>query len=115
MSASGRTPVSEIKAMWLMVMFDLPMVTQEEKHNYVHFRKSLLAEGFQALQYSVYAKYSCCRENAQKYYRYIGEIVPPGGYVRLLMVTDKQFGEMVSLYGKTVREVEKKPEQLLLF
>lgn len=115
MSSTGRTPISEIKAMWLMVMFDLPVVTREEKRSYARFRKYLLSEGFQALQYSVYAKYSSCRENARKYYRYIEAIVPPGGYVRLLMVTDKQFGEMVSLYGKTVQEVEKKPEQLLLF
>lgn len=25
MSSAGRTPISEIKAMWLMVMFDLPV------------------------------------------------------------------------------------------
>ena len=67
------------------------------------------------MQYSVYAKYCASRDNAQKYFRYIREIIPPGGYVRLLMITDKQFGDMVSLYGKTVEEVEKKPEQLLLF
>ena len=101
--------------MWLMVMFDLPVMTREEKRNYTRFRKYLLAEGFYSLQYSVYAKYSSCRENARKYYRYIGEIVPAGGRVRILMVTEKQFGEMVSLYGKSVQEVEKKPEQLLLF
>ena len=101
--------------MWIMVMFDLPTITKEEKRDYTRFRKYLLREGFIALQYSVYARYSACRENARKYYRYIEAIVPPGGHVRLLMVTDKQFGEMVSLYGKTVQEVEKKPEQLLLF
>ena len=39
----------------------------------------------------------------------------PGGRVRLLMVTDKQFGDMVSLYGAKLEDVEKKPEQLLLF
>ena len=101
--------------MWLMVMFDLPTVTKEEKKEYSRFRKYLLSEGFIQMQYSVYAKYCASRDNAQKYFRYIREIIPPGGYVRLLMITDKQFGEMVSLYGKTVEEVEKKPEQLLLF
>ena len=101
--------------MWLMVMFDLPTVTKEEKKEYSRFRKYLLGEGFIQMQYSVYAKYCASRDNAQKYFRYIREIIPPGGYVRLLMITDKQFGEMVSLYGKTVEEVEKKPEQLLLF
>ena len=107
--------ISEIKAMWLMVMFDLPTVSKEEKREYSRFRKYLLGEGFIQMQYSVYAKYCASRENTQKYFRSIKYIIPPGGYVRLLMITDKQFGEMVSLYGKTVEEVEKKPEQLLLF
>ena len=101
--------------MWLMVMFDLPVVTKEEKREYSRFRKSLLKEGFIQLQFSVYAKYNASRENAAKYFRYIGSAVPPNGHVRLLMITDKQFGEMVSLYGKSIQEVEKKPEQLLLF
>ncbi len=101
--------------MWLMVMFDLPVVTTEEKRQYTRFRKCLLREGFLQLQFSVYAKFCASRENSQKYYNYIRAAVPPGGKVRLLMITDKQFGDMVSLYGKRIEEVEKKPEQLLLF
>ncbi len=96
-------------------MFDLPVKTKQEKREYVSFRKLLLAEGFSQLQYSVYAKYCASRENAEKYFRHIKAAVPPKGMVRLLMVTDKQFGEMVSLYGKTVQEIEKKPEQLFFF
>jgi CRISPR-associated protein Cas2 len=96
-------------------MFDLPVVTVEEKRQYTRFRKYLLREGFLQLQFSVYARFSASRENAQKYYRYIQSAVPPGGRVRLLMVTDKQFGDMVSLYGAKLEDVEKKPEQLLLF
>ena len=101
--------------MWLMVMFDLPVITKEEKRQYTRFRKYLLREGFLQLQFSVYAKFFSSRENAHKYFNYIKEAVPPGGRVRLLMITDKQFGDMVSLYGKSIEEVEKKPEQLLLF
>ena len=107
--------ISDIKSMWLLVMFDLPTVTKEEKREYARFRKYLLKEGFIQLQFSVYSKFCSSRENTVKYYRYIEAAVPPNGHVRLLMVTDKQFGEMVSLYGKTVQEIEKKPEQLLLF
>lgn len=101
--------------MWLVVMFDLPVVTPVEKREYARFRKYLLGEGFIQLQYSVYAKFCASRENSRKYYNYIQKAVPLGGYVRLLSVTDKQFGEMVSLYGRRRQEVEKKPEQLLLF
>ena len=98
-----------------MVMFDLPVVSTEEKRQYTRFRKYLQREGFLQLQFSVYAKYCASRENTQKYYNHIKYAVPPGGKVRLLMITDKQFGDMVSLYGKNVEDVEKKPEQLLLF
>ena len=101
--------------MRIMVMFDLPTVSAEEKKQYTRFRKYLLREGFLQLQFSVYAKFCASRENAQKYYNYIQTAVPPDGRVRLLMITDKQFGDMVSLYGKTSEEIEKKPEQLLLF
>lgn len=98
-----------------MVMLDLPVVSTEEKRQYTRFRKYLLREGFLQLQFSVYAKFCASRENAQKYFNHLKAAVPPGGKVRLLMITDKQFGEMVSLYGKKIEEVEKKPEQLLLF
>lgn len=101
--------------MWLMTMFDLPVKTKQEKREYSRFRKLLLSEGFVQLQYSVYAKYCASRDNAEKYYRHIENAVPPKGHVRLIMITDKQFGDMVSLYGKTAEEVERKPEQLLLF
>lgn len=101
--------------MWLMVMFDLPVVTNAEKREYVRFRKYLQKEGFMQLQYSVYARFCASRENTRKYCRYIGGAVPPGGYVRLVAITDKQFGEMVSFYGKRRKKNEAKPEQLLLF
>ena len=101
--------------MWLMVMFDLPTVTKQERLEYTRFRKYLLKEGFIQLQFYVYDKFCSSRENSQKYYRYIQGAVPPAGHVRLLMITDKQFGEMVSLYGRRLEEIEKKPEQLLLF
>lgn len=107
--------ISEIKSVWLMVMFDLPVVTKDEKREYTRFRKYLLREGFLQLQFSVYAKFFSSRENAKKYFSYIKTTVPPGGRVRLIMITDKQFGDMVSIYGKKIEEVEKMPEQLLLF
>ncbi len=107
--------ISEMKAMWLLAMFDLPMKTKMQKREYSRFRKFLIGEGFVQLQLSVYAKFCSTRENAYKYCNYITAAVPPNGQVRVIMITDKQFGEMISLYGKTVQEVEKKPEQLLLF
>ena len=86
-----------------------------EQSAFLNLENNLLREGFLQLQFSVYAKFCASRENAQKYLNHLQAAVPPGGKVRLLMITDKQFGDMISLYGKSVEEVEKKPEQLLLF
>lgn len=106
---------SELKAMWLLVMFDLPVKTKPQRREYTRFRNLLLANGCMQLQFSVYARFCVSRENADTYGRIIQPAVPNGGFVRILMVTDKQFGEMVSLYGSLVLDVEQEPEQLLLF
>lgn len=106
---------SEVKAMWLLVMFDLPVKTKAQRREYTRFRNLLLANGCMQLQFSVYARFCVSRENADTYGRIIQPAVPAGGFVRVLMVTDKQFGEMVSLYGDLELEVEQEPEQLLLF
>ena len=106
---------SEMKAMWLLVMFDLPVKTKAQRREYTRFRNLLLANGCMQLQYSVCARFCVSRENADTYGRIIQPAVPNGGFVRILMVTDKQFGEMVSLYGEMELEVEPEPEQLLLF
>ncbi len=101
--------------MWLLTMFDLPTKTPIERRDYSRFRKMLLQNGFIQLQLSVYAKYSSSRENTIRYCRHIETGVPPFGQVRVIMITDKQFGDMVSLYGEKRQNAERKPEQLLLF
>ena len=41
---------------WLVVFFDLPTTTPEDKKNYQYFRKALLEDGYTMIQYSVYAR-----------------------------------------------------------
>ena len=42
--------------MRLIVFFDLPMVTKTEKRAYVQFRRFLLNDGYDMIQWSVYAR-----------------------------------------------------------
>jgi CRISPR-associated protein Cas2 len=107
--------LSKFENMWIFAMFDLPVTSDANKREYVRFRKLLLREGFQMLQFSVYAKFCASRENAAKYCKYIEAGLPPDGQVRVIMITDKQFGEMAVFYGKTSQKPEEPPEQLLLF
>jgi len=100
--------------MWLVAMFDLPVEDAKARRDYARFRKKLLAEGFSMLQLSVYARWCPSEEASQAYRARLRRAIPPEGEVRLLTVTERQFGKMEVYLGKTRRRPEKKPEQLLL-
>lgn len=101
--------------MWQLALFDLPVDTPQARHQYTVFRTSLLKLGFTMLQFSVYARFCGNDERAEVFRRNIRKIIPKGGHVRLLSVTDVQFGKMEVYYGKKALPPEKPPEQLLLF
>lgn len=106
---------SGYRTMWTFVMFDLPVKTKAEKKAYCDFRKALLELGFLKMQYSVYIRFAQSDEKAAVLARRIREQLPPGGEVRILEVTGKQFEKMLIFQGKKQREPEKEPLQLTLF
>jgi CRISPR-associated protein Cas2 len=99
--------------MWLFAMFDLPVKEAEDRCEYTRFRTALLTEGFTMLQYSVYARYYASEEAAAAQRKFIHGILPPGGEVRLLAVTEHQFGKMDVYREKARGQAESAPEQLL--
>lgn len=107
--------ISGYKYMWLFTMFDLPMDTEDAKKNYTRFRKTLLDLGFLMMQFSVYGRFFPSEEATETHRRKIRSALPPDGNVRLLSVTDRQFGKMECYVGKKKRNVEEVPQQLLLF
>ena len=108
-------PLSEYRGMWLFSLFDLPVTEPEKRADYARFRAALLKLGFIMLQYSVYARYCASEESTLILRKKIRAALPPEGQVRLLSVTDHQFGKMEVFQGKKRRDGEKPPEQLLLF
>ncbi len=101
--------------MWLFAMFDLPVTTKQHRREYTQFRKLLLKEGFSMLQYSVYARYSVSEEAMEAVRNHIHLGLPPDGQVRLVSITDHQFGKMEVYYGKKRRRAEVPPPQMRLF
>jgi CRISPR-associated protein Cas2 len=101
--------------MWLIVMFDLPVDTKEARRNYALFRKSLLADGFMRMQYSVYARYCFSDEQAQVHVGRVQMNLPPDGEVRIIQITDKQYERMRIFFGKMRHNAPKQPEQLSFF
>ncbi|MFA7411620.1 MAG: CRISPR-associated endonuclease Cas2 [Tissierellaceae bacterium] len=80
--------------MRVICMFDLPVVTDNEKRAYREFRKFLLKNGFEMLQFSIYIRTCPNRSFAKKFYKKIEINSPRKGDIRLLTITEKQFEDM---------------------
>jgi CRISPR-associated protein Cas2 len=107
--------LSQYRAMWLVAMFDLPVTTKKARKAYARFRKTLLDRGFTMLQYSVYARYCPSEETSDVHRRHVEKHLPDAGQVRLIAITDHQFGKMEVFFGKNHVPPEQAPGQLLLF
>lgn len=106
--------LSRYRGLWVFAMFDLPVVTEKQRKRYTQFRKLLLKEGFDMLQYSVYARYFPSEEASAPRRARIKKALPPEGQVRMLVVTDRQFEKMECYVGKKERPAEPPPDQMLL-
>ncbi|SFV87988.1 CRISPR-associated protein Cas2 [hydrothermal vent metagenome] len=104
-----------LQTMWVIVLFDLPTESKRMRKDYTHFRKFLLEDGFTMMQYSVYMRHSSSEENAQVHTRKVKLCLPPDGEVRIIKITDKQFGRIEVFYGKKRQSIEQAPEQLSFF
>ncbi len=103
------------RIMWLMVMFDLPTETKNQRKIYAQFRKQLLQNGFNMFQFSIYTRHCPSRETSDVYKRLLKNIVPEEGMVGVLEITDKQFEKIEIYYGKKRKEPPSVPQQLTLF
>ena len=101
--------------MWIIVLFDLPTVTKASRREYTRFRKFLLKDGFTMMQYSVYMRHSSSDENAKVHAKRVKERLPDDGEVRIIKITDKQFGKIEVYYGNKRVATEKAPLQLQFF
>ena len=84
-------------AVRVICIFDLPVTTDSEKRAYRTFRKFLIKNGFEMLQYSVYIRTCPDRSFARKFYRKIKLNSPKKGDIRLLTITEKQFEDRVHI------------------
>jgi len=102
--------------MRMLVFFDLPTVTREKKRAYTLFRRFLLQDGYDMLQWSVYGRVVNGFDNMQKHMKRLQKNLPPEGSVRCLIISEKQFAEMKLLVGDQKPQEKKiNADQLLLF
>jgi CRISPR-associated protein Cas2 len=92
--------------MRIIVLYDLPTLTKENRKSFRYFHKYLLNNGYYMLQFSVYVKlchtFDYAQESAQKLEKNCPEI----GNVRYFLITEKQFRDMKMIVGKETRQQE---------
>jgi CRISPR-associated protein Cas2 len=102
--------------MRLLVFFDLPTVTKAEKRAYVHFRRFLLNDGYDMIQWSVYGRILNGKDAETKHLARLADNLPPQGSIRAMTVTEKQYAGMRLLVGLPLFQEKKVPaSQMLLF
>lgn len=98
----------------ILVFFDLPVITNEDRKNYRQFRKYLIKNGFIMMQESVYCKMAITRAAAEQMVKNIRSNKPPHGLVQLLTVTEKQFSAMEMITGEFKSDIIDSDERLVI-
>lgn len=86
--------------MRVIVFFDLPTITLEDKREYRTFRKFLLKRGFAMMQESVYSKLALNTTAANRIVSSVKDNRPKTGLVQMMVITEKQFSKMEYVVGE---------------
>jgi CRISPR-associated protein Cas2 len=113
--AAFRPALSGYRMMWLYVMFDLPVGTKLERKAATRFRKSLLDEGFEMAQFSVYLRFAESKEAAETYIERVRASLPNKGKVHIVALTDKQYANARIFTGRKRERSPQNFDQLALF
>lgn len=91
--------ISEYESMWLLVFFDMPTETKEQRRAYTDFRKRIINDGFTMFQFSIYVRHCQTRDSADVHRQRVRNLIPQWGEIGILMITDKQFGQIELFRG----------------
>lgn len=90
---------SGMREIWIIAMFDLPTTEKEDKQQYTKFRKFLLNDGFQMMQYSVYSRHCGTHATMETHINRIVKNLPSQGKIQIIKLTDKQIGDIKTFIG----------------
>lgn len=86
--------------MRILVMFDLPTTTEDDRRAYRHFRKFLIRNGFVMMQESVYSKLVQNATAADAVIQNLRKNKPASGLVQALKITEKQYEKIEYITGE---------------
>ncbi len=99
--------------MRVLVFFDLPVLTSDDRRAYRKFRKSMLKKGFIMLQESVYCRMALNKTMADQILDSIKRDKPEKGLVMSLLITEKQFERMEFITGEFVTDMVDTDERVV--
>lgn len=97
--------MGKIRFMRVIVMFDLPTITVEQKREYRRFRKWLIKDGFIMMQMSVYSKIVLNENSVKLLEQRIKEKKTKEGIIQILVLTEKQYSEIEYVQGASSTDV----------
>ena len=104
------------KFMRILVFFDLPVKTKNERREATRFRNFLLNDGYHMIQFSVYARVCNGTDAVEKHRARVKRNLPANGSVRMLVITEKQYESIDILLGKLTQADDSfQCEQLSIF
>ena len=101
--------------MRLIVMFDLPVITDKERKIATSFRKFLLDDGYIMMQFSVYSRICKNNDDLQKHINRLKIHSPKNGNIRMLQITEKQYSNIIMFAGSKEVEEDITIDSLLVF
>jgi len=109
--------VEKLKMGWLIVAFDLPVLSKDQRRAATAFRDFLLDDGFQMMQFSVYVRPCVSFARQETHLERIKKSIPAEGKIRAIFVTRAQWERSFVIYGNPAKEVppEDLPEQIQLW
>lgn len=84
----------------MLVFFDLPVKEKESQKAAARFRKFLIKDGYQMIQYSVYCRVCNGYDTVRTHEDRLNKNLPNNGSVRLLVITEKQFESIRIMVGE---------------
>lgn len=100
--------------MRVLVLFDLPVGSAEERRAYTKFRKYLIKSGFLMMQESVYCKMALNQTAAGTIMEGVRKNCPQEGSVQMLSITEKQYNKIECICGEVTRKILDTDERLVI-
>ena len=100
--------------MRIILFFDLPTESLENKREYRKFRKFLIKKGFLMLQESVYCKLALNQTVAKAVVYSVKSNKPKDGLVQLIVITEKQFSKMEYICGENKSNIIDSDSKLVI-